>query len=103
MMAHPAFDTLRFVQRLKAAGVPEPQAVAITEAQNEALMESTDHMLATKTDIFDLKQELKQDVTDLRTEFRTEFIEVKSNLKLHHWMIGFVLTGIAALIIKTFF
>ena len=36
-MASITFDTLRFVERLKAAGVPEAQAKAEVEALQEAL------------------------------------------------------------------
>lgn len=158
MITHPAFDTLKFVQKLKNAGMPEPQAIALTQAQNEALMESTDHMVATKTDLLELKQvfrddlislrqELKDDMTGLRQEFRddmtslrqefrndmtclrqefkqdmvdlrqeckqdifdlksqviTELGGVKSTLKVHNWILGSVLTGISALILKSFF
>jgi hypothetical protein len=49
------FDTLKFVERLKAAGVPEGQAKAIAEAQQEALSESVTTQLATKTDLAELK------------------------------------------------
>jgi hypothetical protein len=109
-MTHPAFDTFKFRQKLKSSGMPEQQAIALTEAQQEALMESTDHMLATKVDInelkqdiSDLRQEFKYDIADLRTEFRTELITVKLNLKMHNWMMSLLLTGVATLILKTFF
>jgi hypothetical protein len=49
------FDTLKFVERLKAAGVPEAQAKAMAEAQQEALSESVATHLATKTDLVELK------------------------------------------------
>lgn len=86
-MSHVAFDTLKFVEKLKAAGMPERQAIALSEAQNEALTETTDHFLASKADIYQLKQEIG---------------EVKSNQKLMQWMMGFILTGTSALIIKAF-
>jgi hypothetical protein len=49
------FDTLKFVERLRAAGVPELQA----KAQIEALGEATALTLATKADIYDIKSELR--------------------------------------------
>jgi hypothetical protein len=49
------FDTLKFVERLRAAGVPELQAKAMAEAQIEALGEATALTLATKTDIYDIQ------------------------------------------------
>ena len=49
------FDTLKFVERLKAAGVPEAQAKATAEAQQEALSESVATQFATKADLAELK------------------------------------------------
>ncbi len=70
------FDTLKFVERLRAAGVPELQAKAMAEAQIEALGEATALTLATKADIYD----------------------IKSELRLMKWMLGFLLAlGVANL------
>ncbi len=63
------FDTLKFVERLRAAGVPELQAKAMAEAQIEALGEATAFALATKADVYD----------------------IKSELRLMKWMLGFLL------------
>ena len=49
------FDTLSYAKKLKAVGVPEAQA----EAQAEAIAEAMSANLATKTDISDIKGELK--------------------------------------------
>jgi len=54
-MATVIFDTLKFVERLKAAGVPEGQAKAMAEAQQDALSESVAAQLATKVDLAELK------------------------------------------------
>lgn len=53
------FDTLKFVERLKAAGVPEEQAKAEVEALSEALSETIAvRELATKTDLEAMKSDL---------------------------------------------
>jgi hypothetical protein len=52
------FDTLKFVEKLKAAGMPEAQAKAIAEAHAEALSESVSSILAIKTDLAKLKVDL---------------------------------------------
>ena len=53
------FDTLKFVEKLKNAGVPEEQAKAEVEALNEALNETIIiRELATKFDLDVLKFEL---------------------------------------------
>lgn len=49
------FDTLKFVRTLKAAGVPENQAEAFSEAFKEAQGEAE---LATKRDIDDLRRDM---------------------------------------------
>jgi hypothetical protein len=75
------FDTLKFVEKLRAGGVPEEQAKAEAEALVTAFSEAMDSQLATKTDINRLEREL---------------VVVK-------WMVGLVLGGILALILKAFF
>jgi hypothetical protein len=71
------FDTLKFVEKPRAVGVPEEQA----KAGAEALAEAMDSQLATKTVVNRLAREL---------------ILIK-------WIIGLVLGGTLALILKTFF
>ena len=80
-MAKITFDTLKFVEKLRAGGVPEEQAKAEAEALVTAFSEAMDSQLATKTDINRLEREL---------------VVVK-------WMVGLVLGGILALILKAFF
>jgi len=80
-MATVIFDTLKFVERLKAGGVPEEQAKAEAEALFSALSEVMDLQLASKTDIHRIEREL--------------FV-IK-------WMIGLVMGGIVTLILKVFF
>ncbi|WP_204368965.1 hypothetical protein [Methylocucumis oryzae] len=50
-MATITFNTLKFVERLKAGGVPEEQAIAEAEALVVAFSEAMDFQLATKSDI----------------------------------------------------
>ena len=52
-----AFDTRAFVKRLTAAGMPEPQAEAVTAMVKEARETDLDH-LATKTDLQLLEQRM---------------------------------------------
>jgi hypothetical protein len=80
-MATIAFDTLKFVEKLKAAGVNELHAKAEAEALVSAFSEAMDSQLATKSDINRLEKEL---------------IVLK-------WMVGLVLGGILTLVLKAFF
>ena len=58
-MAAITFDTLKFVERLKAAGVPDAQAKAEVEPLSEALSETIAiRELATKSDLESLKADL---------------------------------------------
>ena len=80
-MASVTFDTLKFVEKLKDAGVLEAQAKAEAEALVTAFSQAMDTQLATKTDINRLEREL---------------LVVK-------WMVALVLGGILTLILKAFF
>ena len=80
-MATITFDTLKFVEKLKAGGVSEVQAKAEAEALVTVFSEAMDSQLATKLDINRLEREV---------------LVIK-------WMVGLVLGGILALIIKAFF
>ena len=56
-----AFDTLSYVKKLKAAGVPEQQA----EVQAETFNEIIEERLATKQDLKELEVSLKRDIKEL--------------------------------------
>ena len=88
-MASITFDTLRFANRLKAAGVPQEQAEAEAEALSEVL----------ETNVKDLAS--KQDIEVLRAEMRTEMAETKADLI--RWVVGVGVLQtamIAALLLK---
>jgi len=87
-MATITFDTLKFVRRLKAAGISEQHAEAEAEALAEVFSEALDTRLATKADSTRLEGELRL---------------INGELKLMKWMLGLVIGGISVLILKTFF
>ena len=86
-MATITFDTLKFVERLKAAGISEAQAKA--EALVEALGGA---QVATARDI----EQLRHEIREMKTEILGE-------LKLNRWMLGILLGGVLSLVLKTFF
>ncbi|AAO29567.1 DUF1640 domain-containing protein [Xylella fastidiosa subsp. sandyi] len=94
-MTSVAFDTLKFANRLKTAGVPAAHAEAEAEALAEVL-ETNLQDLATKQDLREL--ELK-----LESKIDKGFTEVKGEMLLLKWMLGVLVAGVAALIIKAFF
>ncbi|MFA6921671.1 MAG: hypothetical protein WC216_07480 [Gallionella sp.] len=88
-MASITFDTLRFANRLKAAGVPQQHAEAEAEALSEVL----------ETNVRDLASKI--DIELLRAEMRTDLAETKADLI--RWVVGVGVLQtamIAALLIK---
>jgi len=75
------FDTLKFVRRLKEAGVSEKHAEAEAEALASALSEALETQLATKADI----------------------AEVKADLLLLKWMLAIVIITTVVPALKTLF
>ena len=79
-----AFDTLKYVETLKAAGVPEEQAKAHVKLQADI----ADNTLATKADLMEVKRDLKQDIREL---------ELKMTIKLGGMLVlavGIILAGV---------
>ncbi|MGK2871786.1 MAG: DUF1640 domain-containing protein [Alphaproteobacteria bacterium] len=87
-MATVTFDTLKFVEKLRAAGVSEPQAKAQAEVLASALSEAMEVQLATKDDIRDV---------------RSDIAKLERDMYVLKWMMGLMIGGITALVLKTFF
>lgn len=79
-----AFDTHKLITKLAAAGMPAPQA----EALSDALKEAQDD-LVTKL--------------HLETVLTRELAPMKADILVMKWMLGLVLAGILALVIRSFF
>ncbi|PZP51281.1 MAG: DUF1640 domain-containing protein, partial [Azospira oryzae] len=76
-------------RRLQQAGVSEAQAEAIVDAFREAYGEAE---LATK-----------QDLRALEMKLEARFEALKGEMTLIKWMLGLLLGGVLALILKAFF
>jgi hypothetical protein len=94
-MAAITFDTLKYANKLKSAGVPDKQAEAEAEALSEAL-EINLKELATK-------EYLKTELRDLEHRLDARFERIDGELKLNRWMLGVVMAGIVSLVLKAFF
>jgi hypothetical protein len=81
-MASVTFDTHKFVRRLREAGFQEDQAEALTDALRFAIDDSE---LVTRKDL------------------QIELAPIKSDLSVIKWMLGLLLGGVAALVLKSFF
>jgi hypothetical protein len=84
-MSTVTFDTLKFVEKLKAAGIPEGQAKAEAEALQEAFSDSAAYTFATKRDVADIRLEIR----DVRAEIE------RSKYDLIKWMAGLLLAQAA--------
>lgn len=62
-MATLTFDTLKFANRLKSAGMSDEQAQAFAEAQKDVFAEALDTTLATKLDIMRLESKLDHETS----------------------------------------
>ncbi len=78
-MAVATFDTLKFANSLKAAGVPDKQAEAEAAAISEALAANFKD-LATKDDLLQLRTELKNELLQVRTELKNDIRETEQRL-----------------------
>ena len=83
-MATVTFDTLKLVDKLKAAGLPPEQAEAVVRVIAQAQDE-----LATRKDI------------ELAIELALS--PIRTDLTLLKWMMGFVLAGIAFVLLRLYF
>ncbi|MBF0139749.1 MAG: hypothetical protein HQL74_05655 [Magnetococcales bacterium] len=78
------FDSLAYVKRLKAAGMPESQA----EVQAETIMEWMEDRLATKVEMETVRADLKRDIKELdakiesvRADLKRDIESVRADLK----------------------
>jgi septal ring factor EnvC (AmiA/AmiB activator) len=78
-MAVATFDTLKFANTLKAAGVPDKQAEAQAVAFAEVIQINLKD-LVTKDDLAAATKELKQEIADLRKETKQEFADVRKEI-----------------------
>lgn len=77
-MAAATFDTHQFIKTLKASGMPESQAEAISAAVQKS-NESAD--LATKADLREYKSTIRNDLETLETSLRGDIVKLETSLR----------------------
>jgi len=82
------FDTLKFANKLKSAGVPDKQAEAEAEAISEVLE-------------VNLKDLVTKEYLDVK--FQQELAPIRTDLTVLKWMMGILIAGVMSIVIKTFF
>lgn len=93
------FDRLRYMDRLKSAGIPEQQARAHADAMDDALRES----VATKSDFVPIRAEIAAARTDLRTEIARLEAKVDIAVRDVTIRIGGMIVAAVAILISTKF
>ena len=86
-MAIATFDTLKYFNTLKAAGVPEPQAEAQTNVLAEALSVNFKDLVT--------KDDLKQAIDLLRSDMNGKF---DGQILFLKWMVGLCLASFATIL-----
>jgi hypothetical protein len=76
------FDTLKYAEALKTAGVPEAQAEALAEALRQGSQE-----LAAKADIAELRMATRADLTELKTELKADIAKLQTDIGWIKWII----------------
>ncbi|MBT8421180.1 MAG: CCDC90 family protein [Gammaproteobacteria bacterium] len=102
-MAAITFDTHRFIQTLRSAGVEEKQAEAFSIAFRDAQGEAE---LATKGDMRDVKaemRELKAEISEVKTEVAALRNEMSAKFDSIRWVLLIIVIAVLAPIIKEFF
>ncbi|MDO9048183.1 MAG: DUF1640 domain-containing protein [Methylobacter sp.] len=89
------FDTLKFANTLKAAGVSPAQAEAEAVALSEVL-EVNLKDLVTKEDLLSVKNELRRDIEDVRRDMR----EMEQRLIIKLGALIALAIGIVAALVK---
>jgi len=96
------FDTLKFANQLKTAGVPVTHAEAEAKALSE-VFETNLGELATKEDLHHEIGGLRHEMKELELRIDTRFEKVHGEMLLMKWMLGLLIAGVASLVLKTFF
>jgi len=107
------FDSLKYVERLTTAGVSEPQAKAMSEAQKEVFTEMVEDQLATKLDIAGLNNKIDLDIATLNNKIDVSVAMLNNKIdvaiagfngkfNLLYWMFGFQLAFAVTILFKLF-
>jgi len=109
------FDTLKLVDTLEQAALPREQARAIVDVVRESheitlagqsnIAQTTSERVSAELDTKTGREiaSTRGEISNLRNDMELRFAKVEAELKLHRWMLGAILGGIVALVLKSFF
>ncbi|HHW4675032.1 MAG TPA: DUF1640 domain-containing protein, partial [Xylella fastidiosa subsp. pauca] len=102
-MTSVSFDTLKFANKLKTAGIPPAHAEAEAEALEEVLKTNIQGFAESESRngkaLARLEANMEKGFTEVDLRFaqiNQRFAEVKGEMRLLKWMLGVIVTGIAA-------
>jgi len=75
------FDTLKFANTLKEAGVPDKQAEAQAKAQRDSFAEAFDVNVATNADIAKLDANIKADMARLEASSKADIAALRAEVQ----------------------
>ena len=105
-MSVATFDTLKFANTLKAAGVPDKQAEAQATAFAEVIQINLKDLVTTddlKVTEDGLRKEIKESEQRVNARLDTVVAQLRGELVLLKWMIGVGLTMGTAVLLRLFF
>ncbi|MEO5348083.1 MAG: CCDC90 family protein [Magnetococcus sp. YQC-3] len=102
MLATATFDTLKFVRRLRDAGVDEKQAEAFSEAIRD-IHGAQSGELATKGEILEVKHDIKKLEMRMDARFDKELGPLRADLLLIKRMLALIITATVLPALKTLF
>ena len=94
------FNALKYIKSLESVGFPREQA----EAQVQLVIDSFQENVATKSDLAELRSEMKSDMAQIRAEFAqltSKIAEMKTDLVFRLGGLIVVCTGILGFLIKS--
>ena len=94
-MVSMAFDTLKYTKKLEEAGFTRSQAEAQVYVQREAMAE----MLEVETKTHVTNETLQRELSPIKTDIAS----LKTDVAVLKWMMGFIVAGVTALVLKAFF
>ncbi len=78
-------DTLEYANALEQAGIARPHAEAIAKLQARAVNDLVEHELVTKehlrSELSQLRSELKSDTSTLKSELKSEIAQLESRMR----------------------
>jgi len=93
------FDSWSVVKTLKDADLTEKQAVAISNVMRDSHNAAE---LATKGDLREVKAEVKAEMREMELRIDKKFAEITGEMLLLKWMMGVLIAGVVAALLKLY-